>query len=51
MMRGMQVVLNDIELQARILVEPGYRMTEDESYDFCQANADLRIERKTCCGR
>ena len=44
-MRGMQVVLNHIELQARILVEPGYRMTEDEYYDFCQANADLRIER------
>ena len=41
----MQVVLNDLEAQSRILIQPERRMTDDEYYEFCQANPDLRIER------
>ena len=41
----MQVVLNDLEAQSRILIQPERRMTDDEYYQFCQANPGLRIER------
>ncbi|MGI8744640.1 MAG: Uma2 family endonuclease [Bryobacteraceae bacterium] len=41
----MQLVLNEIEPEAQIVIVPERRMTEDEYWDFCQANPDLRIER------
>src|SRR5713226_3262593 len=41
----MQVVLNDLAAQSRILVQPKRRMTDDEFYDLCRANPDLRIEQ------
>ena len=41
----MQVVLKDIEAQSTIRIQPEHRMTDDEFYEFCCANPDLRIER------
>jgi len=41
----MQVVLNDLERQYEVSVQPDPRMTDEEFYDFCQANPGLRIER------
>jgi Uma2 family endonuclease len=41
----MQLVLNEIEPEARIVISPGRPMTDDEFWDFCQDNPDLRIER------
>jgi len=41
----MQVVLNDIESSSRVVIEPERPLTDQEFYDFCQANPGLRIER------
>jgi Uma2 family endonuclease len=41
----MQLVLNEIEPEARIIISPHRRMTEDEFWNFCRNNPDLRIER------
>lgn len=41
----MQLVLNEIELEACIVISPGRRITEDEFWNFCCDNPDLRIER------
>lgn len=41
----MQLVLNDIEEQATIRIQPERRMTDEQYYEFCCANPDLRIER------
>ncbi|MDQ6700542.1 MAG: Uma2 family endonuclease [Acidobacteriota bacterium] len=41
----MQVVLKNIESQSTIRIQPERRMTDDEYYNFCCANSDLRIER------
>ncbi|MBI3694416.1 MAG: Uma2 family endonuclease [Acidobacteria bacterium] len=41
----MEFVLKDVESQAPVLIRADRRMTDDEYYDFCQANPDLRIER------
>ena len=41
----MQVVLNDVAAQSRILVQPKRRMTDDEFNDLCRSNPDLRIEQ------
>src|SRR5713226_5670686 len=43
-MESMQLVLNDLEAESRVLIQPARRMTEDEYYEFCQANPHLRIE-------
>ncbi len=42
---AMQVVLNDLAAQSRILLQPKRRMTDEEFYDLCRANPDLRIEQ------
>ena len=44
-MKSMQLVLNDLEAESRVLIQPARRMTEDEYWEFCLANPDLRIER------
>jgi len=41
----MQVVLNDIESISRVVIEPERPLTDQELYDFCQANPGLRVER------
>jgi len=41
----MQVVLNDIESNSRVVIERERPITDEEFYDFCQANPGLRIER------
>ena len=41
----MQVALPDLESPARIVLDSGHPLTEDEYYAFCQANPDLRVER------
>ncbi len=41
----MQIVLKDIEAQSTVRIQPERRMTDDEFYEFCCANPDLRIER------
>ena len=44
-MKAMQVVLNDPGVESRIVIQPARRMTDEEFYDFCRLNPDLRIER------
>jgi len=44
-MKAMQVVLNDIETDEPIRIQPARRMSDEEFYAFCVANPDLRIER------
>ncbi len=46
-MESMQFVLNGLEAESRVLIQPARRMTEDEYYEFCQANPNLRIECTT----
>jgi Uma2 family endonuclease len=41
----MQMVLNDIETDSPIRIQPARHMSDDEFYAFCVANPDLRIER------
>ena len=41
----MQMVLNDIEMDSTILIQPARRMSDEEYYRFCAANPDFRIER------
>ena len=41
----MQLIINEIEPEAQILISPVRPMTEDEFWNFCQENPDLRIER------
>jgi Uma2 family endonuclease len=45
MMEAMQMVLNDIETDSPIRIQPARRMSDAEFYAFCAANPDLRIER------
>ncbi len=40
----MQLILNDVESQAPVIVHPP-PMTDDEFFDFCQLYPDFRIER------
>jgi|SRR5690349_15258244 len=40
----MQVVLNKIETQEPIRIQPERRVSKEEFYDLCAANPDLRIE-------
>ena len=44
-MKAMQMVLNDIETNSPIRIQPVRPMTDEEYYRFCVANPDLRIER------
>ena len=44
-MKAMQMVLNDIDTDSPIRIQPARRMSDDEYYRFCAANPDLRIER------
>jgi Uma2 family endonuclease len=44
-MEAMQMVLNDIETESPIRIQPARRMSEDEYFAFCAANPGLRIER------
>ncbi len=39
------MVLNGIETESPIRIQPARRMNDDEYYAFCAANPDLRIER------
>ena len=41
----MQLVINEIEPETQILISPQRPLTEDEFWNFCQNNPDLRIER------
>ena len=41
----MQVVLPEQALPAKLTLNPELRMNDDEYYEFCMANPDLRIER------
>ena len=41
----MQLVINEIEPETQILISPQRPLTEDEFWNFCQDNPDLRIER------
>lgn len=41
----MQVVLPEQALPAKLTLNPELRMSDDEYYDFCMANADVRFER------
>jgi Uma2 family endonuclease len=44
-MEAMQMVLNDIETDSPIRIQPARRMSDEQFYAFCAANPDLRIER------
>jgi Uma2 family endonuclease len=41
----MQIVVEDVEPKRPTVIQWERGMTEDEYYDFCQNNPDLRIER------
>jgi len=41
----MQVVLNDIETESPIVIQPQRRLSDREFIDFCEANPDLKVER------
>lgn len=41
----MQVVLNDIETESPIRIQPARPMSDEKFYAFCAANPDFRIER------
>jgi hypothetical protein len=41
----MQVVLPEEALPAKLTLNPELRMNDDEYYDFCMANANVRFER------
>ncbi len=42
---SMQVVLPDIETRATFLVQSERPMNDDQFFEFCMVNPDLRIER------
>ena len=42
---SMQVVLPEESLPAKLTLNPESPMSDDEYYEFCQANADVRFER------
>jgi len=41
----MQIVLHDVDEQSTLRLRPDRVMTENEYWNFCQANPDLHIER------
>ena len=44
-MSTLQIVLNDMETQVPLHLRPLRRMSDDELFNFCMANPNLRIER------
>src|SRR5882757_1759900 len=44
-MSSVQIVLNEIETQAPLLLRPNRRMSDEELFEFCGVNPGLRIER------
>jgi len=44
-MKAMQMVLNDIETNSPIRIQPVRPMSDGEFFNFCAANPDFRIER------
>jgi Uma2 family endonuclease len=43
--KDMQVVLPEQALPAKLILNPELRMSDDEYFDFCMANPDVRFER------
>ena len=43
----MRVVLPENSLPAKLLLNPDAPLSDDEYYEFCVANADVRFERNT----
>jgi Uma2 family endonuclease len=41
----MQIEFPDLTLPATLSLDPGNRLSDDEYYDFCVANADINFER------
>ena len=41
----MQLLVEDVELDRPLVIQWEHQMTDDEYYQFCQINEDLRIER------
>jgi Uma2 family endonuclease len=41
----MQMLLDDVALDCPMVIQWEYEMTDDEYYQFCQINQNLRIER------
>jgi Uma2 family endonuclease len=41
----MQLVVNTPESHAPLRLRPERRMTEDEYFEFCRANPEVRMER------
>src|SRR5712691_3974168 len=42
---NMNVILPEEALPAKLTLNPDLRMTDDEYYEFCQSNPDVRFER------
>ena len=42
---NMNVILPEEALPAKLTLNPELRMTDDEYYEFCQSNPDVRFER------
>jgi len=40
-----QLVIPDGLLPAKLTLNPEFRMTDDDYYNLCMANPDVRIER------
>src|ERR1700721_769843 len=45
---SMQIVLPAEALPVTLKVNPDLSLNDDAYYDFCMANADVRIERTAC---
>ena len=43
--KGMQVVLPDVETRATFEIQAEHPMDEEEFFEFCARNPELRIER------
>lgn len=47
-MTSRTILLNDPETQVPLRLRPERQMSDDEYFDFCGANSELRIERSAC---
>src|SRR5271165_3190857 len=45
--KGMQVVLPEESLPAKLTLNPEFPMSDDEYFDFCMANPNVGLERTT----
>ena len=43
----MHLILPDVNVPTRVVCGPPGELSDDEFFDFCMANSDLRIERNT----